>query len=48
MSVALQNLKNAALNEAGNLLELSVEPIRARAVGHTSTLEEVFGRFEAD
>ena len=48
VSIALQNLKNAALNDVGNLLELSVEAIRARAtVGEvSSTLEEVFGRFE--
>ena len=44
-----KNLKNAALNDVGNLLELSVEAIRARAtVGEvSSTLEDVFGRFEA-
>ena len=38
---ALNNLKNAALNNVGNLLELSVEAVRARAtVGEvSSTLE---------
>ena len=45
----LKNLKNAALNNDGNLLELSVKAVRARAtVGEiSSTLEDVFGRFEA-
>ena len=45
----MQNLKNAALNNVGNLLELSVDAIRVRAtVGEvSSTLEKVFGRFEA-
>ncbi len=45
----LKNLKNAALNNDGNLLELAVKAVRARAtVGEiSSTLEEVFGRFEA-
>ncbi len=49
VSIALNNLKNAALNNVGNLLELSVEAVRARAtVGEvSSTLENVFGRFEA-
>ncbi len=45
----IKNLKNAALNNDGNLLELSVKAIRARAtVGEiSSALEDVFGRFEA-
>ena len=49
LSSSLQNLKNAAQNNDGNLLELSVEAIKARAtVGEiSSTLEKVFGRFEA-
>ena len=44
-----EDLRNAALNNKGNLLELSVEAIRARAtVGEISnTLEKVYGRFEA-
>ena len=49
VSSALKNLKNAALSNNGNLLELSVEAIKVRAtVGEISlALEEVFGRFEA-
>ena len=49
LSSSLKNLKNAAKNNDGNLLELSVEAVKARAtVGEiSSTLEKVFGRFEA-
>ena len=44
---ALDNLKKAAENNTGNLLELSIEAVRARAtVGEISfTLEEVYGRY---
>jgi len=44
---ALDNLKKAAENNTGNLLELSIEAIRARAtVGEISfALEEVYGRY---
>ncbi len=49
VSTALKNLKNAALSNSGNLLDLSVEAVKVRAtVGEiSSALEEVFGRFEA-
>ncbi len=49
LSESLQNLKNAAENNVGNLLDLSVKAVRSRAtVGEiSSTLEEAFGRFEA-
>ena len=45
---AIQNLKEGALNKRKNLLELSVEAMRARAtVGEVSfALEEVYGRFQ--
>ena len=44
---ALDNLKKAAENNTGNLLELSIEAVRARAtVGEISfALEEVYGRY---
>ena len=44
---ALYNLKKAAENNTGNLLELSIEAVRARAtVGEISfALEEVYGRY---
>ena len=44
---ALDNLKKAAENNAGNLLELSIEAVRARAtVGEISfALEEIYGRY---
>ena len=43
----LDNLKKAAENNTGNLLELSIEAVRARAtVGEISfALEEVYGRY---
>ena len=43
----LYNLKKAAENNTGNLLELSIEAVRARAtVGEISfALEEVYGRY---
>ena len=44
---ALDNLKKAAENNTGNLLELSIEAVRARAtVGEISfALEEIYGRY---
>ena len=44
---AVDNLKKAAENNTGNLLELSIEAVRARAtVGEISfALEEVYGRY---
>jgi len=44
---ALDNLKKGAENNTGNLLELSIEAVRARAtVGEISfALEEVYGRY---
>ena len=44
---ALDNLKKAAENNTGNLLELSIEAVRGRAtVGEISfALEEVYGRY---
>ena len=44
---ALDNLKKAAENNTGNLLELSIEAVRERAtVGEISfALEEVYGRY---
>ena len=47
VNYALDNLKKAAENNTGNLLELSIEAVRARAtVGEISfALEEVYGRY---
>ena len=47
MNNALDNLKKAAENNTGNLLELSIEAVRARAtVGEISfALEEIYGRY---
>ncbi len=47
VKIALENLKKAAKENTGNLLDLTIIAIRARAtVGEVSyTLEEVFGRY---
>ena len=47
VKIALENLKNAAKVNAGNLLDLTIIAIRARAtVGEVSyALEEVYGRY---
>ena len=48
LHIAIKNIKDAALDNRKNLLELSIEAMRARAtVGELSlALEEVYGRFE--
>jgi len=50
VAVALKALTEAAQNDTGNLLALSIEAIRARAtVGEVSdALEQVYGRHRAD
>ena len=50
LSIAIKNINDAALDNRKNLLELSIEAMRARAtVGELSlALEEVYGRFEGN